>query len=139
MSFSPYLTFNGTCREAMTWYAGIFGAKDLQVMSYTDAPPGTPGMDPSMKDQVMHSQFTLGGGPLMGSDAPAAWYQPQAGVSVMHGAGTRDRAEQVFKALAEGGEVTMPFGDTFWAEGFGMVRDRFGTHWMISGPPKAMD
>jgi len=42
-------------------------------------------------------------------------------------------AKRVFDALAEGGKVTMPWGKTFWAEGFGMLTDRFGTPWMING------
>ena len=41
---------------------------------------------------------------------------------------------QVTESLTEGGEVTMPFGPTDWSEGFGMVTDRFGAHWMISAP-----
>ena len=38
---------------------------------------------------------------------------------------------RVFNALAEGGQIVMPFGKTFWAEAFGMVTDRFGTPWMV--------
>jgi PhnB protein len=41
-------------------------------------------------------------------------------------------AERIFRALAEGGEVRMPFEKTFWADRFGMVVDRFGTPWMIN-------
>ncbi len=68
MSFCPYIAFDGNCREAMTFYAGVFGATDLQFMNFSDAPPGT--MTEDFKDKVMHSQFSLGGVPLMGSDAP---------------------------------------------------------------------
>ena len=42
-------------------------------------------------------------------------------------------ARRTFDALAEGGKVTMPFEKTFWAEGFGMLVDRFGTPWMVGG------
>ena len=45
---------------------------------------------------------------------------------------------RIFGALAEGGSVQMPLGETFWAEAFGMVTDRFGTPWGINGGPKAM-
>jgi len=38
----------------------------------------------------------------------------------------------MFDALAKGGQVTMPFQKTFWAEGFGMLTDRFGTPWMVN-------
>ena len=48
--------------------------------------------------------------------------------------GVADTAEgqRVFKALADGGQVAMPFEKTFWSEGFGMVTDRFGTPWMVN-------
>jgi PhnB protein len=42
-------------------------------------------------------------------------------------------ARRVFEALAQGGNITMPFDKTFWAEGFGMLVDRFGTQWMVNG------
>jgi PhnB protein len=38
----------------------------------------------------------------------------------------------VFNALADGGSVRMPLGETFWAKKFGMLTDRFGTPWMIN-------
>jgi PhnB protein len=42
------------------------------------------------------------------------------------------RAEEVFRGLADGGTVTMPFEETFWAARFGMLVDRFGTPWMVN-------
>lgn len=40
--------------------------------------------------------------------------------------------ERIFNALAEGGQVVMPYGKTFWAEGFGMVVDKFKMTWMVN-------
>ena len=40
--------------------------------------------------------------------------------------------EKVFNALGEGGKVTMPLGDTFWGARFGMLKDKFGIHWMLN-------
>jgi PhnB protein len=40
--------------------------------------------------------------------------------------------ERIFNALADGGQVTMPFAKTFWSPGFGIFTDRFGTPWMIN-------
>jgi PhnB protein len=42
-------------------------------------------------------------------------------------------AERVFRALADGGKVTMPQQPTMWARSCGMVTDRFGTPWIING------
>ena len=45
----------------------------------------------------------------------------------------RDEAEadRLFGALAEGGQVQMPLGKTFFSPRFGMVTDRFGVSWMV--------
>ena len=132
MSFSPYIGFDGTAREAMTAYAAIFGATDLQLMDFSDMPadqrpPGTDGL-------VMHAQFSAGpGAPLMGCDIPAGMGSGgMGGSSVFHASPDLATAGRIFDALAKGGSVEMPLAATFWSPGFGMVTDRFGTRWMIS-------
>lgn len=132
MSFVPYIMFQGDCAEAMAFYADVFGAEPATIMRYSEAPP-TEGMPAS--DRVMHSELTLGGGRLMASDYPEGMPgDPQQGVSVMHPAPDADAGRRIFDRIAEGGTVVMPFGPTFWSQGFGMVKDRFGTHWMIAAP-----
>jgi PhnB protein len=132
MSFTPYIHFQGNCAEAMEAYARIFGATDLHMWRYKDAPPDA-GMTPS--DKVMHAAMTVGGQRLMASDFPPGMEgDPQKAVSVSHSVKDVDQGRKLFDQLAEGGAVAMPFGPTFFSKGFGMVRDRFGTHWMIMGP-----
>lgn len=132
MSFAPYLAFQGNCREAMTRYAEIFGANDLQIMSYADAPPE--GRPSGPADRVMHSQFSAGpGAPLLAADMPEGMGDRKpANATVFHGAPKKERAEAIFAALAEGGHVTMPLAPTFWSPAFGMVTDRWNTSWMIT-------
>ena len=129
MTVAPYLSFNGQCREAMTFYAEVFGATDLQFMAYGDNP--MPGME-AMADKVMHSDMKIEGGWLMGADSPMGQDAAAGNVSVMHDPADVVSGKARFDRLAEGGEVTMPFEATFWSPGFGMVRDRFGIHWMFS-------
>jgi PhnB protein len=43
-----------------------------------------------------------------------------------------EEAERIFAGLADGGQIKMPIQQTFWAERFGMLTDRFGTPWMIN-------
>lgn len=135
MSFDPYLYFDGTCREAMSWYAAVFGAEATYMMTYAEA-PDTAGMPPG-DDRILHACITVDGRMLMASDLPAGQGGgAQQGVGISHACRTRTEAEALFDTLAEGGEVQMPFADVFWADGFGMLRDRFGTHWLIGGPSK---
>lgn len=136
--FEPYLCFNGNCREAVAFYQSTLGASLEMMMTWAEAP-----MDDEMckagGDNIMHASLTLGGRRLMASDSP-----PGMPFSGMHGFGVSlsydiaDEGRRIFAALAEGGQVTMPIDRTFWAEAFGMVTDRFGTPWMVSGGPIPM-
>ena len=136
MSFAPYLGFHGTARAAMTFYAEVFGATDLQVMAFGDMPPeaAMPGM---ASDAVMHSQLSAGpGAPLMAADLPP--YHPGGGnMTVYHTAPDAATATAIFTHLAEDGTVTFPLSATFWSPLFGGVTDRFGTAWMVTVAPAA--
>lgn len=137
MSFAPYIGFNGNAREAMTEYAKIFGASDLQVSNFSEAPEGQ--RPPGTDGLVMHAQFTAGpGAPMMGCDIPPGFGTAgMGGSSVFHAAASAAKATEVFNALAKGGSITMALAPSFWSPAFGMVQDRFGTRWMISVAPGA--
>lgn len=45
---------------------------------------------------------------------------------------SRDEADRVFGALAEGGNVTLPLADQFWGDYYGSLTDRFGIQWMVN-------
>jgi PhnB protein len=75
--------------------------------------------------------MAIGETQLMGSDVPPERFQPMRSVYLSLGVDSSEEAERIFKLLNEGGEVFMPMGETFFAHRFGMLRDRFGTSWMI--------
>ena len=74
----------------------------------------------------MHAQLSIGDALLFGSDAPPDNYEKPQGLSVALAVQDPADAERKFKALSEGGNVTMPLQETFWAKRFGMVNDKFG-------------
>jgi PhnB protein len=132
MSFDPYLHFTGTCRAAMTAYQQIFGGT-LELSLYGEAPDATVAARAS--DLIMHASLTTDGRMLLASDFPPGFAgEPQQAVSISHMAPSADEGRRLFGLLAEGGLVVMDYGATFWSDGFGMVKDRFGTHWMVSAP-----
>ena len=132
MSFSPYIGFEGNAREAMTTYAAIFGAQDLQIMGFSEMPADQ--RFAGTENLVMHAQFSAGpGSPFMGCDIPQGMGTGgMGGSSVFHAAADAATATRIFNALSEGGHIHMPLAATFWSPAFGMVHDRFGTRWMIS-------
>ncbi len=132
MPFAPYLHFEGNCAEALRHYAVVFGTDDLVLSPYSDAPGDT--MPPS--DKIMYGHIMVEGAVLMASDYPPGMdSKPQQSVTISFTKPTPEAARALFETLADGGSITMPFGETFWSPGFGMLRDRFGTAWMISVAP----
>lgn len=136
-SCCPYLFFDGQAEQAMREYQRILGG-ELNVLHYSDAPaqagPPPAGCEPSDPRRVMHAMLRFDGGSLMASDAPnGAMAQPMSGVSVSLTLADAAHARRVFEGLSPQAQVRMPFGKTFWADGFGVLLDRFGTSWMIGG------
>jgi len=132
MKINPYLNFNGNCAEAFDLYAKVLHGKDLNVMTFGQMPPGAGQISESEKKMVAHARFTVGGDTIMGSDAPGGRYNKPQGYAVNISVDTPEEADRIFAALADGGNVGMPIAETFWAKRFGMVTDRFGTHWMVN-------
>ncbi|MPY95062.1 MAG: VOC family protein [Acidimicrobiia bacterium] len=130
MSVSPYLFFSGDCAAAFTRYQEVFGG-ELQLMTHADLPEGAEPMPGAEPHHVMHASLAVGDGMLMGSDDPTGDGGPKVGVAVAYTAPDERVANQLFDALADGGEVTMPFAATFWSRGFGACNDRFGVAWMV--------
>ncbi|MDR7220767.1 VOC family protein [Aminobacter aminovorans] len=131
MKLVNYLFFNGNCREAFEFYAKVFDGEIVGLVTYRDE-PGESSMPVDWQDKVMNVQLSIGDQSLMASDSPPQYASEMGGFSISVDLGDLGRAERIFAALADGGTVTMPFAPTFWAKGFGMLKDKFGTPWMIS-------
>lgn len=128
-----YLFFDGNCGEAMRFYEKTLGGKIEMSMTYGESPDPQHGAAGS-KDRIMHTSLLIDGRRLMASDTPPD--QPARGMqgfALSLNYPTAEEARRIFNALADGGKATMPFDKTFWAEGFGMLTDRFGTPWMVGG------
>mgnify|MGYP002084477660 FL=1 len=81
--------------------------------------------------RIMHVTLQIGDQVLQGADAPGQFTKP-AGFSVAAHFDEVAEGERVFNALATDGKVQMPFQATFWAKGFGMLIDKFGTPWIVN-------
>jgi PhnB protein len=130
-----YLFFDGTCADAMRFYERVTGGKLQFTMKYGESPMANDPQHcpPGSENRVMHANLVIDGRNLMASDTPAGQGKPMQGFSLSLYYDTPEEAKAKFDALADGGKVTMPFGPTFWAKGFGMLTDKFGTPWMVSG------
>ena len=133
MSVTPYLFFDGRCEEAIEFYKKALGAEVGMMMRFSETPePHPPGMcPPGSENKIMHASLRIDGASIMASDGRAQGKPKFEGFALSISPKDEADAERVFKALADGGQVQMPLGKTFFAKSFGMVADRFGVGWMI--------
>ncbi len=134
MRIEPHLCFEGRCQEAIDFYRTALGAEVTTLLRFKDMPgPCPPGTIPAgAEDKIMHASLRIGDSTVLMSDGRCTGAAKFEGVQL--GIQLRDaaKADHLFAALAEGGQVQMPLGKTFWSPRFGMVADRFGVSWMIN-------
>ena len=135
MQIEPYLFFEGRTEEALEFYKSRLGAKVEFMMRYKDNPDPKYN-PPNSAEKVMHSCFRIGDAQVMASDGNCTGKPSFQGFSLTFNAADEADAKRRFNALAEGGQVNMPLGETFFAKSFGMVADRFGLNWMVIAGPK---
>ncbi|HEX9485217.1 MAG TPA: VOC family protein [Gemmatimonadaceae bacterium] len=128
-AFQPYLNFDGSTRDAMTFYTECFGG-DLYVMTFAEA--NTP-MPSGNENRVMHARLASGNGILMASDSmPGKAITQGNNVWVNVDCESVEEIDRLFAAMARGGTVVMPLADQFWDARFGMLTDKFGINWMFN-------
>ena len=130
----PYLAFDGNCSEALDFYASLFDGKIVGKMTFGEMPGDFP-VPEDAKNCVVNESLELPGGAIIygGDTPPGRAFTPMAGLMPALNFPTVDQAQKAFDGQAAGGQVTMPFAPTCWAEKFGMVSDKFGIHWGVNG------
>jgi PhnB protein len=131
MKLHTYLNYGGNCEQAFRFYEEHLGGKIVMMMKYGDQPEAAANVPPAQKNAVLHARITIGDTLLMASDAPPDRFQPMRSVYLSLGVGSNEEADRIHKLLADGGEIFMPMQETFFAHRFSMLRDKFGTSWMI--------
>jgi PhnB protein len=130
MIVQPYLFFDGRCDEAIEFYKKAIGAEVTMLMRFKESPEPAQ-VPPGADNKVMHAALRIGETTVMASDGNCQGKPSFHGISLSLTAPDVARADKLFAALADGGQVQMPLSKTFFAPRFGMVADRFGVSWMI--------
>ena len=130
----PYVFFYGRCEEALNFYKEVFGG--TYEMTPVSGSPMAEHVPPDFQNKVMHATFTAPGFSFMASDGrEAKKIDPDEGnITLTLESSDRAEGERIFKALSEGGEISMAWDDAFWGGKFGQVVDRFGIEWMVTSP-----
>ena len=129
MHLTPYLTFNGTCEEALRFYARHLGGNFQIIQRFGEAPGDIPEVP---KDRVLHAQFQCDGFSFMASDAMPGDDVQAGNITLSLDIESADRQTRIFEALADSGQITLALEETFWGARFGMVTDKYGIPWMLN-------
>ncbi len=128
---NPYLNFNGNARQALEFYASVFGGTPAFT---TFAELGGGGSADA--DRIMHGMLETDlGFTIMGADVTSDMeYHPMAGASVSL-SGDDDALRGYWDQLSASGTTTMPFQKQAWGDEFGMCTDKFGVPWLVNVSP----
>lgn len=130
MKLHTYLNYGGNCEQAFRFYERHLGGKITMMMTHGQQ-PNPKDVSPDWKNAILHARIDIGETELMGADVPPDRFQPMRSAYLSLTVSSIDEAERIYKLLSDGGQIFMPMEETFFAFRFAMLRDKFGTSWMI--------
>jgi PhnB protein len=130
MKLYTYLNYGGTCRQAFEFYEKHLGGKITMLTTHGQQPDQSR-VPENWKNAVLHARIDIGGTTILGADIPPDRFQPMRSAYLSLMLDSNEEAERVYALLSEGGEIFMKMEETFFAQRFAMLRDRFGTSWML--------
>lgn len=128
MKLDIYVNYPGTCREAFSFYEQHLGGKITMMLPHAGQPANAnaPAESPS---GILHARIEIGNTVLMGADIPHA--EPMRSAYLTLRSETAEETERIYSLLAESGQVFMKLTETDFAARFAILRDKFGTNWML--------
>ena len=130
MKLDIYLNYGGNCAEAFRFYEKHLGGK-IAMMTMHGEQPNPQDVPPALAGKVLHARIEIAGAVVMGADVPPERFQPMRSAYLTLLLDSAKEAERVYALLSDGGEIFMKMEETFFASRFAMLRDRFGTSWML--------
>ena len=130
MRMITYLNYGGTCEEAFRFYEEHLGARITSLVRHREQ-PNRQGVPAGWENAVLNARMSIGETELMGADIPPDRFQPMRSAYLTLLVDSAKDAERIYALLSEGGQIFMKMEETFFASRFAMLRDKFGTSWMI--------
>ena len=131
MKLYTYLNYGGNCEQAFRFYEQHLGGKVTLMVRHGEKPnPGD--VPPEWRQAILHARLHIGETELLGADIPPDRFQPMRSAYLTLSASSAEEAERIYALLSDGGTIFMPLEkENFFASRFAMLRDKFGTSWMI--------
>jgi PhnB protein len=127
MKLDVYLNYRGNCEEAFRFYEQHLGGKITGMTRHSEHP--NPDVPADWKEAILHARIEIGNTVLMGADIPTA--EPMRSAYLTLTLDSDEEAERVYALLSDGGQIFMKMEERFFASRFAMLRDKFGTSWML--------
>jgi PhnB protein len=127
MKLDIYLNYPGYCEQAFRFYEQHLGGRITQVSRHGEQP--NPNIPADWKQKILHARIEVGGTVLLGADIPKA--EPMRSAYLTLTVDSDEEADRLYALFSDGGEVFIKMNETFFASRFAMLRDRFGTSWML--------
>ena len=128
MKLDIYVNYPGNCKQAFEFYQQHLGGKIITMMTHGENPE-TSNVPDDWKDAVLNASMEIGGIIVMAADIPHA--EPMRSAYLTLHLSTVEEAENIYAILSTGGQIFMKMEETFFAKRFAMLRDKFGTSWML--------
>lgn len=134
MAMDVYINFRGNCREAVDFYAEVFGKEKPKIMTFGDTPPNPEfPLTEETKKLVLHTSLNINGTNVMFSDTPSEMpFIAGNNISLVISSKDIDEIKSLFSKLREGGILIMDLQETFWSKCYGYLTDKFGISWQLS-------
>jgi len=130
MKLHTYLNYGGNCEQAFRFYEQHLGGKITMMMTHGQQ-PNAKDVPRGWTDAILHARMNIGETELFGADVPPERFQPMRSAYLSLTVSSTEEAERIYALLSDGGQIFMPIQETFFAFRFAMLRDKFGTSWMI--------
>lgn len=126
LKLDVYVNYPGHCEKAFRFYEQHLGGKITMMTTHQQLPPDFP---EEWNKPVLHARIEIGGTTVMGADIPNA--EPMRSAYLTIRFDTPEKVEEIYNLLSSDGQIFMKMEKTFFANRFAMLRDRFGTSWML--------
>ena len=128
MKLDIYVNYPGHCEKAFRFYEQHLGGKITGMTTHAQQSNAVNIQD-DWKNAILHARIEIGNTVLMGADVRGA--EPMRSAYLSLRLDSTQEAERVYALLSEDGQVFMKMEETFFASRFAMLRDKFGTSWML--------
>ncbi len=129
-TLTPYLIFDGTCREAMEFYHSVFGG-ELHMTKVSQS-PAKDQMPAFQQNKIVNARLKSSSIEISASDWLMPDRTPARGntICLFLSGGKFPELRSFFDKLSDGANVTDPLKEVFFGY-YGALNDKYGNRWMF--------